>query len=516
MPAPSELYSCLHAREFPAQALLRLRPELRNQPCAVIEGEPPMQYVCALNTQARKIGIALGNTLVELDTFPTVTVLQRSLAEEATARQVMLECAGAISPRVEDCSGNNNFACGIDIAGTEKLMGAPPVLARNLLTRIKSLGIDASIAVSQNFHAANCLARGLRQPEAIYRQPEAIYIVAAGEERAALAPLPLSVLDLSGQHAETLSHWGITTLGMLAELPETELIARLGQPAKQLRQLARGELPHLFRPTEPAITFEERMQLDSPVEILESLLFVVRVMLEQLIARAHVRVIALAAVTITLVLEGGTFHSRNVQPALPSNDQNLWLKLLQLELDAHPPVAAVTALTLTAEPGRTSKVQLGLFTPQTPEAGRLDITLARIRAIVGEGNAGRAQLRDSQRSEAFRPHAHRVEKFQLQQSQLQVKSTAPSPFALRIIRPPERISVAIYASHPQTFAFREKQYIVEHAYGPWLFSGEWWHPAAWNTEQWDLIARAQQGASLCCCIVRDVAQNQWHMAALYD
>ncbi len=41
--------------------------------------------------------------------------------------------------------------------------------------------------------------------------------------------------------------WGITTLGALANLKETELITRLGQPGKEMRLLARGESPHLFR-----------------------------------------------------------------------------------------------------------------------------------------------------------------------------------------------------------------------------------------------------------------------------
>ena len=34
------LYACAHAAEFPAQALLRLRPDLRSKPVAVLEGQP--------------------------------------------------------------------------------------------------------------------------------------------------------------------------------------------------------------------------------------------------------------------------------------------------------------------------------------------------------------------------------------------------------------------------------------------------------------------------------------------
>ena len=127
----------------------------------------------------------------------------------------------------------------------------------------------------------------------------------------------------------------------LAALPEKELIARMGQEGRRLRQLARGELPHHFVPYEAAFELQERMELDTPVEQLDSLLFVLGVMLEQLILRATARVLALASVTITLSLEGDATHVRTVRPALPTNDRPLWLKLLQLDLEAHPPPAAI-------------------------------------------------------------------------------------------------------------------------------------------------------------------------------
>jgi len=55
MTEPPEIYACLYAKEFPAQALLRLRPELRNTPCVVMDGEPPLEEVCSLTRKARTI-----------------------------------------------------------------------------------------------------------------------------------------------------------------------------------------------------------------------------------------------------------------------------------------------------------------------------------------------------------------------------------------------------------------------------------------------------------------------------
>ena len=317
---------------------------------------------------------------------------------EAAAHAVLLECAGTFSPRVEDQSSDSCFTCVIDIAGTETLFGSPDALGESLLKKIHALGIRASIAISSNFHAARCLARG--------HLGVGVRVVPRGMECAALAPLALGVLDLSPEHEETFSMWGIATLGALGNLEETELIARLGQTGKELRLLARGESPHLFTPLEADFSLEERMDLDTPVELLDSLLFILGVMLDQLIVRAQARILALASITLHLDLEGGLAHTCTVRPALPNIDRKLWLKLIHLDLQAHPPQGAILALTLSAQPGSTSKVRAaGLFSLRYPSRCCSDVTLARIRSnIVGERAAcgGRRCSKILHRPDAFR------------------------------------------------------------------------------------------------------------------
>jgi protein ImuB len=498
-----ELYACLCTEEFPAQALLRVRPALRNHACAVMEGEPPLRFVCSLNRQAHELGIVCGMTQVEIDTFPTATILRRSKVEEASAKAVLLECAGAFSPRVEDRNSDREFLCVLDIAGTEKLFGKPDQMAEALLERVQALGIVARIAVGSNFHAAVCLVRG--------KSKNPIAVISPGKEAATLAPLPLSVLGLSEKMAETFSLWGIHTLGILASLPEKSLIARVGQEGRRISQMARGEFPHLFQPVATKFMLEERMELEVPVELLTSLLFVIDGMLEQLITRAAAHSLAMAAVTVTLSLEGGTQHGRTVRPALPANDRQLWIKLLHLDLEAHPPQAAILALIVSAEPGETGKVQLGLFSPPSPEPARLDVTLARVRAIVGENNVGRVELNDTHRPDSFH-----LTPFSVPSMALGKNVSPPARAAMRQLRPPQWISVTLYDHKPDSFVFREKRYLVEQAYGPWLSSGDWWNPELWGFEQWDVIARSPDNELLCSCLIRDLTQNSWRLAALYD
>jgi protein ImuB len=503
MSRPLELYACIYVRELPAQALLRLRPELQDKPCVVLEGEPPTETVCALNTRARLLGLRRGLTKVEVEIFEDVMVLHRLPKTEAAVRSILLECAGAFSPRIEDRSVSGFFVCVVDVAGTEGLFGPPLMLAKQIRQRVRSVGIIASVTISANVHTAVCLARGLSGGTPLR-------VVPRGDEAKTLAPLPVTVLDITEVQAETFLSWGIRSVGAVAALPEKSLIARLGQDAKRLLQLAHGKHPHLLQPIDVPFVLEEQAELDSPLDDLESLLFGLSTMLEQLIVRARSRVLALASVTITLRLDGGGSYERIVNSRVPTNEKRLWLKLLQLDLEGHPPNASILGVHLYAEPGVTSKVQLGLFSPQLPESGRLDVTLAKITAIVGEGNVGMAVLDDTRRAGDFH-----IESFSITTAE-PPSAAMSSPLCLRLLRPPERIRVEIERGQPREVHFRSRCYVVERAYGPWLKGGDWWNESIWGNQQWDVVGKTAESALLVCRLSHDFILKDWRVAGLYD
>jgi protein ImuB len=494
------LYACVHAAEFPAQSLLRLHPEMQSEPFAVLEGQPPMQTICSLNRLALLKGAAHGMTRLEAESIAGLRLVHRSLDVEASARDVLRECAANFSPRIEDSSCDTACACLLDIAGTERLFGPPETLAARLRSTLAAAGFRASIAVSANFHTARIKAAATR----------GITMIRDGEEAASIARLPLSALNLDRDHAETFAIWGIRTLGDLAALPEVDLIARLGQPALRYRALASGALSHAFQPIQAAFSLREFCDFETPVDQADSLLFMGARMIDCLVARAAARALALASITIEMSLAGGRVHQRVLRPALASCDRKFLLKLLQLEIAAHPPPAAVAALTLTAQAGQSSKVQLGLFAPQMPEPSRLDVTLARLKAIAGEDRVGSPVLIDT-----HRPGAFHMEDFSLTGKFATPHADGPR-MALRRIRPPALVRVMLNELKPVAFRDRERSFQVEAAYGPWRSSGCWWSAEGWDAEEWDVLARATSGASVACLLVHDCVRNQWHLEALYD
>jgi protein ImuB len=236
-------------------------------------------------------------------------------------------------------------------------------------------------------------------------------------------------------------------------------------------------------------------------------------MLDRLIALSTAKALALLSVHLALKLDGAQVHTISVRPALPSIDRKFLLKLLQLELAAHPPSAAVMGLELTAEPALPSRTQGGLFAPQLPDASRLDVTLARIQSIVGEGNVGSAQLKDTDAPEGFAIVPFRVQSVKSSQDEL----LSPIRVACRRLRPPWPARVTHEASRPSLVACERQRFRVKQAYGPWYSSGDWWNRDVWAREEWEVILRTENAPMpLHALLVHDLVTQAWRLEGIYD
>src|SRR5437762_8365163 len=82
-------------------------------------------------------------------------------------------------------------------------------------------------------------------------------------------------------------------------------------------------------------------------------------------------------------------------------DYMVFLKLLLLDTEMHPPGDAVRKGFLACEPGKPRVLQNGLFVPLAPAPDKLELTLARLAKLVGEQNIGSPALLDTHRPDAF-------------------------------------------------------------------------------------------------------------------
>lgn len=512
---PAELYLCLHLRDFAAQTLACGHAALRSRMVAVLSGKPPLEYVFALNQRAREEGLELGMSRIQAESFAGAVLLMRDRAQEEKAFAEIVCCADRFSPRVQAIAAPGESSSGVtlilDVANSERLLGTAPHMAEMLLNEIRALGYEASIAASRNACTAVLAARG---------RP-GITIIAAGDEANSLAPLPLSVLKLPAEQAETLDVWGIRTLGQLAALPIRPLIARIGVDGHRLHSMACGQWHHLLVPEEPAAdaVLVEHAELEHPVELLEPLLFLLCRTLEKLTERAAQHALAIAAVETCLTLAGApnapaagrSEYCRTVRPALPERDFHTLLKLVQLDMELHPPQAPIVAFTLRAYPARPQNAQHGLFAAQSPEAGRTEVLLARLRKLVGEERVGVPELLDSHAPEAFRMTG--FQPAEMPAANDFVRKSSPTS-ALRMMRPPLAIRVGMSGSGPATLFLEGARVSVQARSGPWRASGAWWSNSQWCREEWDIAVDTPQ--QRCLRLAYDHGANCWYLIGIYD
>jgi protein ImuB len=405
----------------------------------------------------------------------------------------LIDCATTFSPRVESTSAGIVV---FDAEGLERLFGSYSEIALKVADAARERGLEANIAVAANPDAAICAARGFG----------GITVLNRGSEKSRLRDLPLTVLAPSEEILETIERWGIRTLGAFARLPAVQISERLGQEGVQLYKLAQGASMRPIVPHADALRFVEIIELDYEIETIEPLTFILSRMLDQLCSRMRSRNRATHEVRLRL----GT-HVRVLKLPLPVRNPRLLTKLLILDLEAHPPGAAVKRVEVEAIPTKPRVVQNGLFVPLSPEPEKLELTLARLKAVVGEENVGAAEILDTHRPDAFR-----MEKFHLgERGSLRMgmdsTTTSSCSLSLRLFRPPIEATVQLRNAAPSWIAFHGVHGSIITARGPWRTSGDWWRPNMWDREEWDI-----EVCDVFYRIYYDVHLDRWYAQGAYD
>jgi protein ImuB len=524
-------FACIYVPNFPVAAALRAEPELHTRAVAILEGKPPLETILALNDQARRLGIAPGMTKPQAELCPELVLRPDSPLQQCAAHAALLDCAQSFSPCVEDAACDTAL---LDLAGMESLLGPLPEIARALHDRAAALGLEANIAVASNPDTAVLAARGLCGRGSCGAGTSArasVTVIPHSKEAERLGPLPPQVLFADQNEGEqkkeadrlldTLDRWGIRTLRALAALPEIALSERLGQQGLRLQQLARGAASRTLVPVEAPLIFAEAVELEYPIVLLEPLAFLLNRLLDQLCARLASRALAAQELHLTLHLESRPqsnqqFH-RTLRLPLPMLDTKLFLKLLQLDLNAHPPGAPIIKIHLAAEPARPRPGQAGLFLPSSPEPEKLELTLARIAALVGENKVGAMELLDTHHPEGFRLRRFTAAREKTATPE-EEKEEHSAVTALRRFRPPLRAAVTLDDGQPTQVVCAKTKLIqgsVLWKAGPWRSSGDWWEREAWSRDEWDVALQNANSIAL-YRLVHDLLEGAWFVEGTYD
>ena len=469
-------------------------------------------------------------------------------ATQDSATDALLEVAREFSPRIEM---NSPRVVTIDLNGLTRLFGDARTLGNELVRIAAGRGLRVRVAIAGTRTAARLLACGAGG---------LLTVIDPGREAAALAPLPIDLLAVVADAESVPSHhrtvapsdapsprrpvasshlvdlrtfrrWGLRTLGDLAALPADAVSARLGQEGVRWQRLARGEDPRPFLPEVPQERFEQALDLEWPIEGLEPLSFVLGRLLEPLSAHLERRGRGAAVLRVRLRLVTRAVHERALQLPAPMRDARTLRTLALLDLESHPPAAAIDRVVVAVDPTPARVLQFSLLTRPLPSPEQLSTLMARLDALMGEGRCGSPVAVDS-----WQPGAFAMKRFEpgtvtprtvaprtSDASVAHRRFRFPIPARVRVERGrPLRVVIDRVVIRPDDSVLAERSVFadrgglsggsVTQCAGPWRTSGNWWAGGLWDRDEWDVTL--SDGATY--RLFRDRGADAWFLDGMVD
>jgi len=212
----------------------------------------------------------------------------------------------------------------------------------------------------------------------------------------------------------------------------------------------------------------------------------------------------------------------------PLADPGALAALLTLEIEAHPPTAAVTGVAISARVTARRAAPGGLWQPPAPAPRDLAGVLARLAALVGGANVGAPVALDSHRPDACTltpfvppaaddPRAQPAASPTASEAEIAAREpgaageAAAGALALRRLRPPRPVAVQAADGRPLRVSAAGALDVLTCA-GPWRLSGEWWDADVWARDEWD-VALAD---GTVWRLVHDRLRDAWALDGVYD
>jgi len=349
---------------------------------------------------ARALGVRRGIPLGSAHRLaPEATFLDLAPDPDRDALEAACERLAIFSPGIAGTSDVGDPAFGriaVHVDGLVRLWGVEEVLVARMT------GALATVLPGkpQAGIAGTAFAASVAAAHATEGGPPVL--VPPGDDERFLAPYPAGLLTRDVEIRARLARFGLRTIGAVAELPRSALVARFGEEGARIHAHAHGEETERFRPRRAPERMLLGLALEPPVEGLDGLRFVLRrlaaALADQLAARGRAAGLAKLVVTHDLAFarRGTPSHLRFEQRfPEPTADAEAIERLLLARLEQDPPPAAVARLELElalVEPAQGQ--QLPLFTPQAARDARLAWQLARLAIAFGTDRVRRFELAD--------------------------------------------------------------------------------------------------------------------------
>jgi protein ImuB len=288
----------------------------------------------------------------------------------------------------------------------------------------------------------------------------------------------------------------------------------------QWQRLARGEDLRPLRPAVPQERFEQSLDLEWPIDGLEPLSFVLGRLMDPLAAHLDRRGRGAAVLHLQLHLITRAIHERALQLPAPIKDARALRTLALLDLESHPPAAAIDRVVVAVDPTPARVLQFSLLTRPLPSPEQVSTLTARLSALMGEGRCGSPAAVDT-----WQPGVFAMKPFHPADGgfgfgdQRTLRSLSPDPrsppVALRRFRIPIPVRVRVEQGRPLRVVIDRRGFAggsVTRCAGPWRTAGNWWTEGTWDRDEWDVTL--SDGATY--RVFRDRGTDAWFLEGAVD
>ncbi len=215
---------------------------------------------------------------------------------------------------------------------------------------------------------------------------------APGDERALLAPLELSLLDVDSDVVERLRLLGVARLGDLARLPHGPFVRRFGPQAARWHELANGIDRTPFVPRAQAAVIEASVFGEGRAEDEAQVIFALRVLLMRIAADLERCGKRAGVLSLDVELDDAQTQRFEVPLASPTAQERAMLDVVRAKLEGVTFSAPIVGLRVRAAQLEEGGEALGLLTGDDFDPQAVAVTIARIEAALGE-SVRRARVR---------------------------------------------------------------------------------------------------------------------------
>ena len=360
----------------------------------------------------------------------------------------------------------------LDISGCSTLFGGERALLKDLFRRVAESGLTVQLAVADTPGTAHAVARYVPSGRPVTVEP--------GQQRRAIALLPIAALRLDLSIIEALRRLGFERIEHLIDAPRGPLAKRFGRELHRRLDQALGNIPEPIEPMFPDEVPQAWRGLLEPISTADAIGQVIRDLVDDLVDQLTAQARGVRKLDLYLHRVDRQLQTIRVGTAVPTRDPAHLAKLLSAKTETVDPGLGIETMTLVA-PLIEPLVQLqaeGLTTSydQGPNLAPLVDALAN---RFGGRQLYRTRAIPSampERSIGYMPALG-------PRSENAWEDDLPRPS--RMIVPPEPIEVtAMLPDHPPAmFGWRGRRYRVAAADGPERLHGEWWRSGGHEAEE---------------------------------